>query len=164
MADKLENSLENSLIAADLATLNAWGRRLGELVEPGTVITLSGPLGAGKTTLTQAIAGGLQVPAEQAVTSPTFGIIHEYQGRLPLYHLDLYRLSGEEDELLELGIDDYLHGRGVCVIEWPDRLGELLPPTRLEVSLSFAGQDRRHLRLTPRNRSAAPHLRAISQA
>ena len=131
------------------AELDAWGRRLGELVAAGDLITLSGPLGVGKTTLTQAIARGLAVPAEEFVTSPTFAIIHEHRGRLPLYHLDLYRLSGAEDELLELGIEEYLYGEGVSVIEWPDRLGGLTPARRLEVVMEFRGESGRQLKLTP---------------
>ncbi len=129
--------------------LNAWGRRLGESVAAGDVITLSGPLGVGKTTLTQAIAQGLAVPAEEFVTSPTFAIIHEHRGRLPLYHLDLYRLSGAEDELLELGIEEYLYGEGVSVIEWPDPLGDLTPARRLEVAMDFQGENGRRLKITP---------------
>ncbi|MFH7320660.1 tRNA (adenosine(37)-N6)-threonylcarbamoyltransferase complex ATPase subunit type 1 TsaE [Desulfurivibrio sp. D14AmB] len=132
---------------ADLAGLNDLGRRLGELVIPGDVITLEGALGVGKTTLTQAIAAGMAVPADQFVTSPTFGIIHEHQGRLPLYHLDLYRLDGGEEELLELGIEEYLYGEGVCVIEWPGRLGGLIPNRRLEVALEFHGASGRRLTL-----------------
>ena len=133
---------------ADLAGLNDLGRSLGELALPGDVITLEGPLGVGKTTLTQAIAAGLAVPSDQFVTSPTFGIIHEHQGRLPLYHLDLYRLGGGEEELLELGIEEYLYGEGICVIEWPGRLGGLIPKRRLEMELEFHGESGRRLTLT----------------
>jgi len=144
-------------ILDSLEELLAFGRSLGEDAAAGDVICLSGPLGAGKTTLTQAIAAGLGVPADQPVTSPTFAIIHEYQGRLPLYHLDLYRLSGEEEELLDLGIEDYLYGEGVCVIEWPDRLGRLLPPERLDVRLDFSGQTARMVHLGRRAKSLAAH-------
>lgn len=129
-----------SIILADLAATVAFGKRLGEMAAAGDIIALSGELGSGKTTLTQAIALGLEVPAEQPVTSPTFAILHEYQGRLPLYHLDLYRL-GHEEELYELGLEEYLYGEGICVIEWPDRLAGLLPPERLEIALSFADPD-----------------------
>ncbi|MFU8818833.1 MAG: tRNA (adenosine(37)-N6)-threonylcarbamoyltransferase complex ATPase subunit type 1 TsaE [Desulfurivibrio sp.] len=140
---------ELTLKPADLAALNALGRRLGELAAAGDVITLDGPLGVGKTTLTQALAVGLAVPADQFVTSPTFGIIHEHQGRLPLFHLDLYRLGGGgEEELLELGIEEYLYGEGVCVIEWPGRLGGLTPARRLELTLDFQGENGRRLKLT----------------
>jgi tRNA threonylcarbamoyladenosine biosynthesis protein TsaE len=118
-----------------LAATAAWGRRLGELARPGDIITLAGSLGAGKTTLTQAIGQGLGVPASCYITSPTFSLLHEYPGRMPLYHLDLYRLAGEE-ELEELGIEDYLYGEGLTVIEWPDRLGSMLPAARLHIELN----------------------------
>lgn len=120
--------------AATLTETEAIGRLLGGLARPGDVIILDGPLGAGKTTLTQSIAHGLEVPPHIYVTSPTFGILHEYPGRIPLYHIDLYRLNGEED-LLDLGLEDYLYGEGVCVVEWPDRLGSLLPEDHLAVRI-----------------------------
>lgn len=132
----------------DLAATRRLGQRLGELAAPGDVITLSGDLGAGKTTLTQAIGEGLRVPADHYITSPTFGLLHEYPGRLPLYHMDFYRLLGEE-ALLELGVEEYLEGHGLCVIEWPDRLGSLLPAERLQLELAHTGPESRTATLTP---------------
>ena len=123
------------------------GKVLGEIVEPGDVITLAGPLGAGKTTLTQAIARGLGVDPRIYVTSPTFSLLHEYQGRIPLYHMDLYRLAGE-DEIESLGFPEYLYGSGLTVIEWPDRLGSLMPPERLHVELAMSGETSRSANLT----------------
>lgn len=131
----------------DLATTCKLGQRLGELAAPGDIITLSGDLGAGKTTLTQAIGKGLAVPADHYITSPTFGLLHEYPGRLPLYHMDFYRLGGEED-LLELGVEEYLEGEGLCVIEWPDRLGSLMPTERLQLELTVNGPTSREATLT----------------
>ena len=132
----------------DLDATRRFGRRLGEIAEPGDIITLSGDLGAGKTTLTQAIGEGLQVPADHYITSPTFSLLHEYPGRLPLYHMDFYRLQSE-DEVLELGVEEYLEGGGLCVIEWPDRLGTLLPAERLQLELSHTGPTSRLALLTP---------------
>lgn len=153
--------MPSSIILADLAATVALGRRLGGLAAAGDVITLSGELGSGKTTLTQAIALGLGVPAEQPVTSPTFALLHEYQGRLPLYHLDLYRLAKEE-ELAELGLEEYLYGEGVCVVEWPDRLAGLLPPERLEIALAFADPDQaRRATITPHGPSWSARLDAL---
>ena len=88
----------------DLAATEALGLFIGRRAAAGDVLTLEGDLGCGKTTLTQAIGRGLEVPADQYITSPTFALLHEYGGRLPLYHMDLYRLAGEE-EIEELGFD-----------------------------------------------------------
>lgn len=129
------------------AATAAFGYRLGKSARPGDIITMGGSLGAGKTTLTQAIGQGLGVPASCYITSPTFSLLHEYPGRLPLYHLDLYRLGGEE-ELLELGVEDYLYGEGLTVIEWPDRLGTLLPAERLHIELRLESAAARTALLT----------------
>ena len=126
----------------------AFGKILGGIVEPGDVITLHGPLGAGKTALTQAIARGLGVDPRLHVTSPTFSLLHEYGGRLPLYHRDLYRLAGEE-EIESLGLPEYFYGSGLTVIEWPERLGSLMPPERLAVELLISGEASRTANLTP---------------
>ncbi|MDA8164149.1 MAG: tRNA (adenosine(37)-N6)-threonylcarbamoyltransferase complex ATPase subunit type 1 TsaE [Desulfobacteraceae bacterium] len=125
----------------------ALGRRLGEAARPGDVVTLGGSLGAGKTTLTQAIGQGLGVPPTCYITSPTFSLLHEYPGRLPLYHLDLYRL-GSEEELAELGVEDWLYGEGMAVIEWPDRLGSMLPAERLHIELRLESATARTVTVT----------------
>ena len=114
------------------------GERIGEALEPGSVIALIGELGAGKTVLTKGIARGLRVP--DLVHSPSFTLIHEHTGRLPVYHFDLYRLKSPE-ELENLGPESYFYGDGVVVIEWAEKARELLPPDRLEVRIS--GEDER---------------------
>jgi tRNA threonylcarbamoyladenosine biosynthesis protein TsaE len=106
----------------------AWGRALGRMLQPGDVIALSGDLGAGKTTLTQGIATGMGIRDE--VTSPTFTLLHEYRGAVPLFHLDPYRLERSED-LYDLGFEEYLERGGVTVIEWAERLEGQLPPERM---------------------------------
>ncbi|MEW6182204.1 MAG: tRNA (adenosine(37)-N6)-threonylcarbamoyltransferase complex ATPase subunit type 1 TsaE [Bacillota bacterium] len=111
----------------------ALGELLGRLLKPAGVVALLGNLGAGKTCFTQGVARGLEV-AEQ-VTSPTFVLIKEYRGRLPLYHFDAYRLRSPE-ELTDLGGEEYFFGPGVCVIEWAERVAEALPEDRIEVELS----------------------------
>lgn len=116
------------------------GRTLGLLVQEGHIICLSGELGVGKTTLAQGIAAGLGV--REPVTSPSFTLVHEYQGRLPMYHLDLYRL--EPEAAWSLGLGEYL-GRGVAVVEWPERLGCLLPPEHLWVSMEVGEQGNERL-------------------
>ena len=124
-----------------------FGIHLGELAQPGDIFTLTGSLGAGKTTLTQSIGLGLGVPENCYITSPTFSLMHEYQGRIPLYHLDLYRLSS--GELYELGFEDYLYGEGLTVIEWPDRLDELMPEDRLEIIIDLDSELSRTFHLVP---------------
>lgn len=136
-----------SLELSSLERTEAFGIILGEIVEPGDVITLEGPLGAGKTALTQAIARGLGVDPRIYVTSPTFSLLHEYQGRIPLYHMDLYRLSGG-DEIESLGFSEYFYSDGLTVIEWPERLGSLMPPERLHVALAISGETSRTANLT----------------
>lgn len=118
------------------------GLLLGKHAQAGSVILLQGDLGAGKTTLTQSIARGLGVDDKEYVTSPSFAILHEYEGRIPLYHMDLYRLSGE-DEVVDLGFDEYFFGSGLCVIEWPNRAGDLLPPHLLSVTIHLLEDDER---------------------
>lgn len=130
-----------------LAETTAFGHLLGRQAHPGDIITLAGNLGAGKTTLTQAIGQGLLVPADCYITSPTFSLLHEYPGRIPLYHMDLYRLADEE-EIEALGFEDYLYGDGLCVIEWPERLGSLMPAERLHIDLRFNGETARIAALT----------------
>lgn len=137
----------------DLAATNRLGQRLGELAEEGDIITLAGELGAGKTTLTQAIGRGLQVPPDCYITSPTFALLHEYPGRLPLYHLDLYRLSCQE--IIDLGFEDYLYGIGLSVVEWPDRLDEIMPRDRLQIELETLSEQARLARLTWHGRMRA---------
>lgn len=108
------------------------GQRMGKLLLPGSLILLYGELGAGKTTLAKGIARGLGV--EAPVTSPTFTIVNEYMGRVPFYHMDFYRLE-EPEEAYELGLEEYIHGQGITVIEWPEKVREMLPAEVLEVRL-----------------------------
>ncbi|NOX25871.1 MAG: tRNA (adenosine(37)-N6)-threonylcarbamoyltransferase complex ATPase subunit type 1 TsaE [Deltaproteobacteria bacterium] len=119
---------------------------LGQQARPGDIITLDGGLGAGKTALSQFIGQGLGVPADCYITSPTFSIVHEYPGRIPFYHMDLYRLGYEDLE--ELGLEDYLYGKGLCVIEWPERLEDLMPRHRLHVNLTLTSESSRTATLT----------------
>ncbi len=129
----------------------ALGRKIGELIEAGDILALWGELAAGKTLLTRGIARGLGVPVGTRVTSPTFTIINEYSGRLYLYHLDLYRISGP-DELETLPWQESLFGNGVAVIEWPERLDRLLPRDRWDVRIEITGDESRRIRLLGRGR------------
>ncbi len=135
-----------SFTVADLAGTEAFGRRLGGCLFPGTVIALVGQLGAGKTHLTRAIAEGLGVANPAAVNSPTFVLIQEYPGRVPVYHFDAYRLSGSR-EFAELGADEYFAADGVCVVEWADRVGAAMPAESLTVAITVLGPDSRRFDL-----------------
>ena len=121
------------------------GTELGERLQPGDALLLTGDLGAGKTTLTQGIAAGLGV-AERP-RSPTFVMATEYHGRLPLYHLDLYRVH-ELAELGDLGLDEYLNGDGVTVVEWADRAPHAFPPHGLWIELAAANEETRDITVT----------------
>lgn len=124
----------------------ALGRALARVLEPRTVIALVGNLGAGKTRLTQAIAAELGVERE-TVNSPTFVLIQEYEGRLPVYHFDTYRLR-DTDEFLELGADELMAADGVCVIEWADRVADVLPRDVLRIEIRILSPTEREFRFS----------------
>ncbi|NLW22142.1 MAG: tRNA (adenosine(37)-N6)-threonylcarbamoyltransferase complex ATPase subunit type 1 TsaE [Tissierellia bacterium] len=115
-----------------------FGKKLGSILKGGDVLSLSGDLGAGKTTLTKSIGIGLGV--EDYITSPTFTLINEYQGRVPLYHFDVYRLEGKED-LLDLGYEDYFYSNGVTIVEWGDRIEDILPEDRVNIEIEKTDQE-----------------------
>ena len=120
-----------------------FGERLAREVQRGDVIALIGDLGAGKTALVKGLARGLGVT--QAVTSPTFTLVHEYSGgRLPLFHVDLYRLDNLE-QALAIGIEDYLNGAGVTAIEWAEKIESLLPPRTTRVRITWLGENARRI-------------------
>jgi len=122
------------------------GTGIGGLARPGDVLLLTGELGTGKTCLTQGIAWGLDI--EEYTLSPSFVIVRELYGRLPLYHIDLYRLSDIE-EIAELGLDDYLYGKGVCVVEWAERGLSIMPLEHLLVEISYLSDTERKFELKP---------------
>lgn len=102
-------------------------------LEPGDVLCMYGDLGAGKTAFVQGLAKGLGIKSH--ITSPTFTIVNEYSGRLPLYHFDVYRIA-DPDEMYEIGYDEYVYGDGVCVIEWPQLIDEILPRRRYSITIT----------------------------
>jgi tRNA threonylcarbamoyladenosine biosynthesis protein TsaE len=131
----------------DLAATEAFGRRLGAALFPGAVVALIGPLGAGKTHLVAAIAEGLGIRDRRLVASPTFGLIHEYSARLPIYHFDVYRLKSLV-EFQDLGAHEYFEGQGVCLIEWADKVESCLPEEYLRIEIAIMGETSRRLHLS----------------
>ena len=123
-----------------------FGVCIGELALPGDIFLLVGSLGTGKTCLTQGIAWGLNV--KEYATSPSFVVVRELYGRLPLYHIDLYRLDHIE-EIIELGLDDYLYGDGVCVVEWAEKGLSVLPTEHLLIQISYLSDNERRFQLKP---------------
>ena len=121
------------------------GRLLGEISRPGDVFLLVGNLGSGKTCLTQGIAWGLGV--KERARSPTFVLVNEYKGRLSLYHVDLYRLD-DVDEIWDLGLDEYLFGEGVCVVEWAEKALYTFPSEHVMVRFEYLDENERRLSLT----------------
>lgn len=131
-----------------------FGERLGSRLQPGDVLALFGDLGAGKTTFTKGLAVGLGLEAD--VHSPTFTLIHEHLGQIPLYHIDLYRLESEL-EVENIGIDEYIYGDGVTVIEWADRMKSLLPGGRLDLEFRMVGDVEREITFE----TDSPRLQAV---
>ena len=125
--------LHASYLLSSLVDTQTWGRALGAHLVAGDVIALIGDLGAGKTTLTQALACGMGII--EPVTSPTFALAQEYPGRLPLFHFDPYRLDSPE-AFADIGFEEYFKRGGVMVVEWADKIDMLLPTERLTLTLS----------------------------
>jgi tRNA threonylcarbamoyladenosine biosynthesis protein TsaE len=136
----------------------ALGEVLGRAAEAGDLICLWGELGAGKTQLTKGIARGLGIDA--TVNSPTFVLMSEYAGRLPLFHVDLYRLSDAADALAG-GVVDERQADGVTVVEWPERMGDVLPAARLDVRIEGTGDDPREIELATDEPRLARLLEAV---
>ncbi|PYO34583.1 MAG: tRNA (adenosine(37)-N6)-threonylcarbamoyltransferase complex ATPase subunit type 1 TsaE [Candidatus Rokuibacteriota bacterium] len=134
-------SLE-TVISRSPEQTRALGEHLGARLEAGSVVACIGELGAGKTCFLQGLARGLGV--ESMVTSPTFVLVNHYRGRLPVYHLDAYRTE-TLTELLDIGVEDLLHGDGVTVIEWADKLLPLLPSHTITVTITGLGDEPRRI-------------------
>lgn len=119
------------------------GRTLGKSLSAGDVICLTGELGTGKTCFVKGLAGGLGIKGK-IVTSPTFIIIREYKGRIPLYHIDLYRI-GFVDDIRDIGMEEMIYGHGVTAIEWAERIKDILPDERIDVTLKYVDEKTRNI-------------------
>jgi tRNA threonylcarbamoyladenosine biosynthesis protein TsaE len=134
------------LVSHSARQTRSLGRQLGKQARAGDVFLLTGDLGAGKTCLTQGIAWGLGV--KEYAFSPTFVLVREYMGKLPLYHIDFYRLDHIE-EIIDLALDEYLYGDGICVIEWAEKGIDILPRENLHVDLAYVSLNERSITLKP---------------
>lgn len=137
------------------------GARLGPLLQPGDILALVGDLGSGKTRWVQGVCQGLQVTGP--VISPTFTLVNEYQGRWPVYHIDLYRLTSAA-ETLTFGLEDYLYGSGICLIEWADRAEDFLPADYLTVEFYYLQETKRRLVLRPNGERYIALLKTFKEA
>ncbi|WP_312561872.1 tRNA (adenosine(37)-N6)-threonylcarbamoyltransferase complex ATPase subunit type 1 TsaE [Anaerospora sp.] len=131
----------------------SFGRQLGQLLQEGSVICLIGNLGAGKTLLVQGIAQGLGLNEE--ITSPTFTVMNVYEGTIPVYHFDLYRLESPE-QLVDIGFDEYTNAGGIAIIEWPDKFPGFMPDSYLRIELIKTGDNDRLIKVS--HQGAHHHL------
>jgi len=138
------------------------GQRLGSLLSDGDVVALVGDLGSGKTWFTKGLALGIGVDQDTVVTSPSFALVNEYEGRYTLYHMDLYRLENLAD-VLSTGLEEYLHEEGVVVMEWADRWPEILPERCVRVEISILDDHQRDILLSGQHARAREIMKFIKQ-
>ena len=151
--------LRRTIVASDPAATTELGRALGAVARAGDLVCLWGELGAGKTHLAKAFGAGLGVT--ETITSPSFILMAEYLGRLPLFHVDPYRLVSAEDAL-QGGLLDERQSTGVTLIEWPERLGDALPPDRLDVRIEGTGDEPRSITLEASSERYRRYLEAVA--
>ena len=154
--------LELDLQLDDEAATAALARALGDVLRPGDVVGLEGDLGAGKTTFTREAVHGLGVNDETPVTSPTFALLHQYEGRLPIGHADLYRLA-DGIELEELGLEELLHDGAVLFVEWGRKFPEIADRTSLWVELEIVSEHARRVRLRARDQRGDSIISALDK-
>lgn len=131
-----------------LETIEA-GKKFAEQLQAGSIVRLEGDLGAGKTHFVKGVASFFGI-SEQEVSSPTFTLIHEYEGKVPIFHFDCYRLKSEQ-EALEIGIEEYLFGDGVTLIEWPSKIDGLIPEDSVSVEIKHSGETERTILISDRS-------------
>jgi len=139
----------------------ALGATIGSLLQPGSFLALRGDLGGGKTCLTRGVVASLAPQSAHLVASPTYAIMNCYPGNTPVYHFDFYRLSGDDD-IAELGFEEYFYGDGVCVVEWSERLVELMPPDVLTLLFEYSGDDRRLVSITSSGQNSGNILKLLA--
>jgi tRNA threonylcarbamoyladenosine biosynthesis protein TsaE len=139
------------------------GETIGKWIEHPLVIGLSGDLGSGKTVFVQGLAEGLEVPGQYYITSPTFTLINEYPGRLPLFHIDLYRLDGIGD-LEDIGLDELMHDQAVIAIEWAEKMSHGLPAQHLATTLEITDDDYRRISLIAYGHNLVNLIKALERS
>ena len=137
--------MDRTVVCAKAEDMENLGRSIGDQCRPGSVISLRGSLGAGKTVFAKGVARSLGI--EEAIVSPTFTLVQEYEGRIPMYHMDLYRITSEDDFQI-MGGEDMLYSDGVCLIEWSEVIDDMLPKNTLYVQIEVNDDQSRTVRLT----------------
>jgi tRNA threonylcarbamoyladenosine biosynthesis protein TsaE len=155
----IPTALRRTVVSPDPAAMTSLGRALGSVARAGDLFCLWGELGAGKTHLAKAFGAGLGVT--ETITSPSFILMAEYQGRLPLFHVDPYRLVSAEDAL-QGGLLDERQSTGVTLVEWPERLGDALPTDRLDVRIDGTGDEPRSITLEASSERYRRYLEAVA--
>ena len=145
------------IILKNEAEMIAFGKRIGETIFPQSIITLTGDLGAGKTTFTKGIGQGLEI--KKIINSPTFTIVKVYSGRMTLYHFDAYRLEGADDDL---GFEEMFEDDGLCVIEWSQFIEDIIPEERLEIEIIKNEDETRSLKLHPIGEKYENYVREVT--
>ena len=154
-------TIENyTVITHSDAETIALGKKLGALLEDGDVVALVGELGSGKTWFTKGVALGLGVSSKNIVTSPSFSLVNGYEGKIPFYHMDVYRL-GSLSEFLSAGLEEFLHQKGVVAMEWADRFPEVLPEKRVMVELVILDDHRREISLSGQDSRSKKIIKSI---
>jgi tRNA threonylcarbamoyladenosine biosynthesis protein TsaE len=138
------------------------GKILGERLKPGDAVALIGDLGAGKTTLAKGIARGAGVEDEGEVTSPSFVLVNEYQGRFPVYHADLYRLE-QAREMEDLGWEEFIFGDGISLMEWAEKIPGVLPEERIEIRISWVSEQERKFVITGKGTRASRIVQVLKE-
>lgn len=149
------------LSTSDLETVE-FGRKIAAFLREGDVLALIGELGSGKTWLTKGIALGLGISPHMVVTSPSFALVNEYEGRCLLYHMDVYRLQSVS-EFIDAGLEEYLYSGGVAVMEWADRWPEILPKEALSVNFSIIDDQQRKITLSGNHARAAEVIDSLRE-
>lgn len=155
-----DTNILQALVSGDPPETFLIGRLIGETLKEGAIVALIGELGAGKTTLTQGIARGLGIEEGYQITSPTFTLINEYPGRVHLVHLDVYRLSGSQD-LFDLGYEEYFFSESIVVIEWAEKIRDVLPDKTIFITMTYLDHNKRRIEISGREGQVMPIIQAL---